>query len=74
MPTVEPSAKTKVFVTGANGYIAMWVIRTLLEQGYTVRGSVRSVDKGKHLREYFHSYGNKVEWVIVEDFTKVRLI
>ena len=74
MPAVEPSGNTKVFVSGANGYIAMWVVRILLEQGYTVRGAVRSVEKGKRLREYFHSYGNKVEWVVVGDITKVRLI
>jgi len=46
----------------------------LLEQGYAVRGAVRSVDKGRYLREYFHSYSDKVEWVVVEDITKVRLI
>jgi len=72
MHTVEPSASTKVLVSGANGYIAMWVVRTLLEQGYTVRGAVRSEEKGKRLREYFRPYGDKVEWVVVEDITKVR--
>jgi hypothetical protein len=30
------------------------------------------VEKGKRLREYFHSYGDKVEWVVVEDITKVH--
>ena len=71
MPAVEHSASTKVLVSGANGYIAMWVVQTLLEQGYTVRGAIRSVEKGKRLREYFHPYGNKVEWVVVEDIMKV---
>jgi nucleoside-diphosphate-sugar epimerase len=71
MHTVEPSASTKVLVSGANGYIAMWVVRTLLEQGYTVRGAVRSEEKGKRLREYFHPYGDMVEWVVVEDIMKV---
>ena len=72
MHTVEPSASTKVLVSGANGYIAMWVVRKLLEQGYTVRGAVRSEEKGKRLQEYFHAYGDKIEWVIVEDIIKVR--
>ena len=72
MHTIEPSTSNKVLVSGANGYIAMWVVRTLLEQGYTVRGAVRSEEKGKRLREYFHPYGDKVEWVVVEDITKVR--
>jgi nucleoside-diphosphate-sugar epimerase len=52
----------------------MWVVRTLLERRYTVRGAVRSVEKGKRVTEYFHLHGDKVEWVIVEDITKVRLI
>ncbi|KXN91998.1 hypothetical protein AN958_11058 [Leucoagaricus sp. SymC.cos] len=30
----------KVLVTGTNGYIAMWVIRHLLDEGYFVRGTV----------------------------------
>ncbi|KIM41313.1 hypothetical protein M413DRAFT_410925 [Hebeloma cylindrosporum] len=70
MPTIEPSGNTKVLVSGANGYIAMWVVRTLLEKGFTVRGAVRSAEKGKRLREYFQPYGDKVEWVVVEDITK----
>ncbi|KAF8956235.1 D-lactaldehyde dehydrogenase [Flammula alnicola] len=68
MPVVAPGSK--ILVSGANGFIAMWVIRTLLEQGYIVRGAVRSNEKGKRLREYFGSYGDKVEWVVVEDITK----
>ena len=72
MHTVEPSASTKILVSGANGYIAMWVVRTLLEQGYTVRGAVRTEEKGKRLQEYFHLYGDKIEWVVVKDMMKVR--
>ena len=72
MHTVEPSASTKVLVSGANGYIAMWVVRTLLEQGYTVRGAVRSEEKGKRLKEYFYPYSDRIEWVVVEDIMKVR--
>jgi nucleoside-diphosphate-sugar epimerase len=71
MPIVPEGSK--VLVTGANGFIAMWVIKTLLEQGFHVRGTVRSVEKGRRLREYFGSYGDKVEWVVVEDITKVCL-
>lgn len=71
MPIVPEGSK--VLVTGANGFIAMWVIKTLLEQGFHVRGAVRSAEKGKRLREYFDSYGDKVEWVVVEDITKVCL-
>ncbi|KAF8959865.1 D-lactaldehyde dehydrogenase [Flammula alnicola] len=68
MPVVQPGSK--ILVSGANGFIAIWVVRTLLEQGYAVRGAVRSTEKGKHLKKYFESYGDKVEWVVVEDITK----
>ncbi|KAF8883620.1 D-lactaldehyde dehydrogenase [Gymnopilus junonius] len=69
MPAVDPT-NSRILVTGANGYLAMWVIRTLLEQGYTVRAVVRSLEKGKHLMEYFSSYGDKVELFVVEDLIK----
>ncbi|KAG6864719.1 hypothetical protein C0991_007672 [Blastosporella zonata] len=68
MPTI--CTGDKVLVSGANGFIAMWVVRKFLEKGYAVRGTVRSVDKGKYLKEYFKSYGDKFEIVVVEDITK----
>lgn len=71
MPTVTSG---KVLVTGANGYIAMWVVDTLLKQGYAVRATVRSADKGKHLKQrYASEYGKKLEVVVIEDITKVRI-
>ena len=63
-----------MLVTGANGYIALWVVQTLLEQGYSVRGTVRSESKGTHLKESFAKYGDKLEVVVVEDITKVRRV
>jgi len=60
----------KVLVTGANGYIAVWIVKNLLEKGFSVRGTVRSEDKGAHLKELFKSYGEKFEVVVVEDITK----
>jgi len=74
--TVVP-APAKVLVTGANGYVAMWLVRILLEQGYTVRGTVRTADKGKHLTEYFGKRGfgpDKLEMVVVADITEACLI
>ena len=63
----------KVLVSGANGYVAMWVVHTLLERGFTVRGTVRTKEKGKFMVEYFKSlgYGDKFEVVLVEDIVKV---
>ncbi|KAL2479051.1 Cinnamoyl-CoA reductase 1 [Forsythia ovata] len=42
-----------VCVTGAGGFIASWLVKLLLEKGYTVRGTVRNPDdpKNSHLRE-----------------------
>jgi len=73
MPTIAKGSK--VLVSGANGYIAMWVARILLERGYSVRGTARSADKGKSMSDYFASlgYGKQFEAVVVEDIVKVRL-
>lgn len=32
-----------ILVTGASGYIAGYIIKDLIEQGYNVRGTVRSL-------------------------------
>ena len=71
MPTVNKGSK--VLVSGANGYLAMWIVRTLLERGFTVRGTVRTEDKGKVMIEYFKSlgYGDKFEVAVVDDIVKV---
>lgn len=68
MPTVEQG---KVLVTGANGYIAMHVVDQLLKAGFSVRGTVRSESKIKYIQDYFKSYADKLELVIVPDITKV---
>ncbi|PSR87356.1 hypothetical protein PHLCEN_2v5173 [Hermanssonia centrifuga] len=60
----------KVLVTGANGYIAVWVVKSFLDKGYSVRGTVRSESKTKHLTETFKAYGDRLEVVVVEDITK----
>lgn len=44
---------TKVFVTGASGFIAKHILRELLEQGYEVRASVRSGRRKDELEELF---------------------
>ena len=63
----------KVLVTGANGYIAVWIVKSLLEAGFAVRGTVRSESKATYLRSYFESFGDKLEVVVVPDITKVRV-
>ncbi|KZV66032.1 NAD(P)-binding protein [Peniophora sp. CONT] len=68
MPPIP--APAKALVTGANGFIGAWVVRTLLEQGYSVLGIVRSAKKGEHLNKLFASYGDKFSLAIVDDITK----
>ncbi|KAJ3517035.1 hypothetical protein NLJ89_g748 [Agrocybe chaxingu] len=70
MPTVPRGGK--VLVSGANGYIAMWTVKILLQQGYRVRGTVRSAEKGKFMSDYFAKlgYGEAFEFVIVQDIIK----
>ncbi|KAH7921679.1 NAD(P)-binding protein [Leucogyrophana mollusca] len=71
MPALQsPDASRKVLVSGANGFIGIWVVRTLLEQGYSVRSAVRAEEKGQHLKKMFGGYGDKHEIVVVPDITK----
>ncbi|PFH46935.1 hypothetical protein AMATHDRAFT_68786 [Amanita thiersii Skay4041] len=67
MPYVPKGSR--ILVTGANGFIAVWLVRSLLEQGYSVRGTVRSMAKGTYLTNMFKQYGDKFEIIIVEDLT-----
>ncbi|THU98022.1 D-lactaldehyde dehydrogenase [Dendrothele bispora CBS 962.96] len=67
MPII--SAGSKVLVSGANGFIAVWLVRLLLEKGFIVRGTVRSEEKAKFLKNLFKGHGDKFETVIVSDIT-----
>ena len=64
---VSVSPRSKVLVTGANGFVAIYVVQRLLQEGYAVRGTVRSAAKGEHLKKVFAEYGDRFEIVIVED-------
>ncbi|KAH8995079.1 hypothetical protein EDB86DRAFT_1209824 [Lactarius hatsudake] len=68
MVAVSPPAK--VLVTGANGYLAVWIVKKYLEVGYSVRGTVRSLSKSAFLKEQFAEYGKRLELVVVDDITK----
>jgi len=46
----------KVLVTGASGFIGKHCVLQLLEQGYKVRGTLRNLDREKHLREVFSQH------------------
>ncbi|VDB97971.1 unnamed protein product [Peniophora sp. CBMAI 1063] len=68
MPSVP--APAKVLVTGANGFLGAWIVRTLLEHGYSVRGTVRTADKGETIRGSLGERGDRFEYVVVEDVLK----
>ncbi|KIO19603.1 hypothetical protein M407DRAFT_30755 [Tulasnella calospora MUT 4182] len=66
MPTISP--KSKVLVTGANGYISLWIARYLLDRGFSVRGAIRSSSKGEQVKATLND--PNFEYIIVEDITK----
>ncbi|KAI5969952.1 GRP1 [Candida margitis] len=56
---------TKVFVTGASGFIAQHIVKLLLESGYEVVGTVRSKEKGDALAKLVNN--QNFQYVIVPD-------
>lgn len=50
---------TKVLVTGATGFLASHLILQLIARGYDVRGTVRSLEKGKRLQQALSDYAGK---------------
>ncbi|TIB75358.1 hypothetical protein E3Q23_00709 [Wallemia mellicola] len=65
-----------ILVTGANGFVGSWTVLKLLEDGYSVRGTVRSADKGNYLVKTLHNLlgeekASKFEYVIVEDMRSI---
>ncbi|KAI0716798.1 NAD dependent epimerase/dehydratase [Earliella scabrosa] len=67
MPAISEG---KVLVTGINGFIAGWIAKELLEHGFSVRGTVRSLDKAAPIAKALASYSDRLEFVSVEDITK----
>lgn len=56
---------TSVFVSGATGFIAQHIIKLLLEKDYSVVGSVRTIEKGEHLKNLLAS--EKFTYEVVSD-------
>lgn len=67
MPALPPIASTStVLVTGANGYVGSWVVKTLLDQGYSVRAVVRSESKVNEMKGLFPEE-DQLEFSLVKD-------
>lgn len=67
MPAVP--APAKILVTGASGFLGVYVVKSLIERGYIVRGTVRTTGRGEYLKKLFPEH---FEYVIVPDMESVR--
>ena len=45
----EMTNSKKVMVTGATGYIASWIVKYLLDEGYTIHAAVRNSSDEKKI-------------------------
>lgn len=59
-----------ILVTGSTGFIGAHVVDNLLARGYSVRGATRSAAKGEQMKAARPQYASKLDFVVVEDFTK----
>ncbi|KAK7036570.1 hypothetical protein VNI00_011503 [Paramarasmius palmivorus] len=66
MPALTDNIST-ILVTGANGYIASWIVGLLLKKGYTVRAAVRNESRGQQLADTYHTYGRQLQLFPVGD-------
>jgi nucleoside-diphosphate-sugar epimerase len=60
---------SRILVTGVNSYLGSHIAEQLLVDDYTVRGTVRSIEKGLLLHSYLCTkYGEtRFELTVVED-------
>ncbi len=64
-----PSSSKPILVTGASGFLALHTIIQLLEQGYKVRGTLRSLARESEVRETVGKYvkaDDRLEIVIAD--------
>lgn len=59
---------TRILLTGGSGFIAAWVLETLLERGHSVVTTVRSQEKAKKIKDAHPNVPKeKLDFFIVED-------
>ena len=72
LPPIAGSSRPKVLVTGANGFIGQWVLKTVLDRGYDALVVVRSEAKARGLKDFLlHDYQGQLDFAYIPDFTKV---
>ncbi len=64
MTSHQPS-ETTVLVTGASGFIGLQCVRELLQNGYRVRGTVRSLDREPRLRAALAKHTDTTDFELV---------
>lgn len=55
-----------ILVTGASSFVGIHTIIQLLEQGYTVRGTIRSLDKEAEVREAIGQGSERLEFKVAD--------
>lgn len=61
-----------VFVTGATGYIGAPFVGALLDAGYQVRVSVRSLNRFQVLKDLYPNAEDRLECIVVDDMTSLK--
>ncbi|KZP08664.1 NAD(P)-binding protein [Athelia psychrophila] len=61
------SSYSRILVTGVSGFLATHVLEQALEAGFSVRGTVRSAEKGRAIQNKHANLGNRFEIAVVED-------
>ena len=51
MKKIQKTTKEKVLLTGISGYIGLYCAKELLENGFSVRGTVRNLAKKQQVLE-----------------------
>jgi nucleoside-diphosphate-sugar epimerase len=49
--------------------MGIWILKTLLDQGFSVKAVVRNESKITYLRDKFIEQASQLEFVIIEDFS-----